>query len=191
MAPPPEEHSRELTMGEISEKNARGQPHARMMRGSSTHMPELRTWYKTLRALFHFSMLLDVRHSSRECSMRFMRSCFLPDLLSIVQHSSLNPTMICLSLSTVLSLTLTLRVCEVMIKIVRGMHKERGKHTSKSTQGSVADMTKAEDRMRRQTLLLPWMGGVWALGKYTIVNTHVTHSFTRQHVICRYSRRLR
>ena len=82
-----------------------------------THMPELRTWYKTLRALFHLSTLLDTRHSLRAFSMRSMRSCFLPDLLSIVQHSSLNPAMICLSLSTVLCLTLTLRVCGMIVRV--------------------------------------------------------------------------
>ena len=106
----------------------------------STHMPELRTWYKTLRALFHLSKLLDTRHSLRVFSMRSMRSCFLPDLLSIVQHSSLNPAMICLSLSTVLCLTLTLRVCRIIVR--RHQVANLWRNTSKSPQGSTADMVR-------------------------------------------------
>ncbi len=108
------------------------------IRGHSTHMPELRTWYKTLRALFHLSKLLDTRHSLRELSMRSMRSCFLPDLLSIVQHSSLNPVMICLSLSTVLCLTLTLSVCGIIVRWRQVANLQR--NTSKSPQGSAVDM---------------------------------------------------
>ncbi|SRR5258708_5620245 len=80
-------------------------------------MPELRTWYRTPRALFHLSALLDARHSSSEFRMRIMRSCFFPDLLSIVQHSSLKPEMICFSRSTVLSLTPTLRFYKITVKM--------------------------------------------------------------------------
>jgi hypothetical protein len=93
--------------------------------GHSTHMPELRTWYKTLRALFHLSTLLDARQSFRAFSMRSMSSCFFPDLLSIVQHSSLNPAMICLRRSTVLCLTLTLRPYEIIVRVTQGMTEER------------------------------------------------------------------
>jgi hypothetical protein len=103
-----------------------------------THMPELRTWYRTLRALFHLSTLLDTCQSLRALSMRSMRSCFLPDLLSIVQHSSLNPAMICLSLSTVLCLTLTLRVCGIIVRVAQCINVWR--NTSKSPQGSTVDM---------------------------------------------------
>lgn len=79
--------------------------------------------------------------------MRSMRSCFLPDLLSIVQHSSLNPAMICFSLSTVLCLTLTLRDYGIIVKIIYGRTKRKENITSKSPQGSAADMTR--DKTRR------------------------------------------
>jgi hypothetical protein len=91
----------------------------RVITRHSTHMPEFRTWYKTLRALFHLSTLLDARQSFRAFSMRSMSSCFFPDLLSIVQHSSLNPAMICLRRSTVLCLTLTLRPYGIIVRVTQ------------------------------------------------------------------------
>jgi len=93
--------------------------------GHSTHMPEFRTWYKTLRALFHLSTLLDARQSFRAFSMRSMSSCFFPDLLSIVQHSSLNPAMICLRRSTVLCLTLTLRPYGIIVRVTQNTTEGR------------------------------------------------------------------
>jgi hypothetical protein len=112
-------------------------------------MPELRTWYRTPRALFHLSILLDVCHSLREFKMRSMRSCFFPDLLSIVQHSSLKPEMICLSRSTVLSLTLTLRPYRITVKNKRDTKRGEEVPTSKSAQGSTADMTRANGTKER------------------------------------------
>jgi hypothetical protein len=117
-------------------------------------MPELRTWYKTPRALFHLSVLLDARHSSSECNMRSMRSCFFPDLLSIDQHSSLKPDMICLSRSTVLSLTLTLRFYKRTVKDVKDTRRRKEEPTSKSAQGSTADMAKYE-RAANRTVASP------------------------------------
>jgi hypothetical protein len=116
-----------------------------------TYIPELRTWYRTPRALFHFSVLLDARHSLRECIMRSIRSCFFPDLLSIVQHSSLKPEMICLSRSTVLSLTLTLRPYRITVKDERETRRGEEGPTSKSAQGSTADMTRANETKRNET----------------------------------------
>jgi hypothetical protein len=121
----------------------------------------LRTWYKTPRALFHLSILLDTRHSVRDCRMRSMRSCFFPDLLSIVQHSSLKPEMICLSRSTVLSLTLTLRPYTITVKDERDTRREGEVPTSKSAQGSTADMTRTNEtkgRAANRAVALPCLG---------------------------------
>ena len=138
-------------------------------------MPELRTWYKTFRALVHLSILLDARQSFREFSMRSMRSCFFPDLLSIVQHSSLKPDMICLRRSTVLCLTLTLRPCG-MIYISRREGKEN--LTSKSPQGSTADMAKDKERgLARHGGLASLWSFLGRHGEYTTPNTHVTSSY--------------
>ena len=121
----------------------------------------MRTWYKTPRALFHLSILLDARHSLRECRMRSMRSCFFPDLLSIVQHSSLKPEMICLSRSTVLSLTFTLRPYRITVKNEQDTRRGEEVLTSKSAQGSTADMARAnetEERTANWAVALPRLG---------------------------------
>jgi hypothetical protein len=101
--------------------------------------------------------------------MRSMRSCFFPDLLSIVQHSSLKPEMICLSRSTVLSLMLTLRTYTITMKDERDTRRGEEEPTSKSAQGSTGDMTRANERKEgRRT-------GRWpCLALATQPQTHVT-----------------
>jgi hypothetical protein len=100
--------------------------------------------------------------------MRSMRSCFFPDLLSIDQHSSLKPEMICLSRSTVLSLTLTLRPYKITVRDVEEAGRGEDEPTSKSAQGSTEDMTRANEGRRTE-------GGLaLAKGKHTTANTHVT-----------------
>jgi hypothetical protein len=132
-------------------------------------MPELRTWYRTPRALFHLSTLLDARQSSRECRMRIMRSCFFPDLLSIVQHSSLKPEMICFSRSTVLSLTPTLRFYKITVKMneTRGEGKRAYLEIGPRIDGGHGKGQETKDG--EQNVPLPRLG-------HTTPNTHVTLS---------------
>jgi hypothetical protein len=75
--------------------------------------------------------------------MRSMRSCFFPDSLSIVRHSSLKPKMISLSRSTVLNGTLTLRPYTITVRDERDTRRGGEVPTSKSAQGSTADMARA------------------------------------------------
>jgi hypothetical protein len=116
--------------------------------------------------------------------MRSIRSCFFPDLLSIVQHSSLKPEMICLSRSTVLSLTLTLRPYRISVKDERDMRRGEEWPTSKSAQGSPADMTRANETKGRTA---NWAVACLALA--TQPQTHVT--FPRDHHVLSRLGRLR
>ncbi len=104
-----------------------------------------------------------------------MRSCFFPDLLSIVQHSSLKPVMICLSRSTVLSLTLTLRPYTTTVKDEQDTRRGEESGTSKSTQGSTADMARANETIRRTANRTPRPG-------HTTPNTRDAHD---HHVLSR------
>jgi hypothetical protein len=103
--------------------------------------------------------------------MRSMRSCFFPDLLSIVQHSSLKPEMICLSRSTVLSLTLTLRPYRITVEGERDTRRGEERPTSKSAQGSTTDMTKANETKGRTA---NWAVALLRLALATQPQTHVT-----------------
>jgi len=115
--------------------------HASMARWVSkkhTYIPVDLTWAMTVFAFDHLSSAFVLYHWSKEEVALSIRSCFLPERLWWVPHSSLKPVRICLSLSTVLSLIL----CRIAYKQLRkkGMKWEL-QRTSKSDQDSVLPMS--------------------------------------------------
>lgn len=83
---------------------------AQMSTSFDTYIPVCRTWCTTVFAFVHLSSTFAFFQESSVDTILSMISCFLPDLEKCVLHSSLRPTRICFSLSTVLFLMLW-RIC--------------------------------------------------------------------------------
>ena len=111
---------------------------ARWIPEKHTYIPVDLTWAMTVFAFDHLSSAFVLSHWSKEEVALSIRSCFLPERLWWVPHSSLKPVRICLSLSTVLSLILCRIACRQLRK--KGMKWEL-QRTSKSDQDSVLPMS--------------------------------------------------